>query len=78
MDAAFKEIIKARNHEQREINDAYDKIERYKEQIQVLMDAILRKEQLVNGYDAIIEHSRELLPKEDTEIVPKERTENNE
>ncbi|OHR73965.1 hypothetical protein HMPREF3291_05110 [Bacillus sp. HMSC76G11] len=69
MDAAFKEIVKARNHGQREINEAYDRIERYKEQIQVLMDCIQKKELLVNDYDAIIEHSRLLLPKTNTDIL---------
>lgn len=78
MNAAFKEIVKSRNHEQREINEAYERIERYKEQIQVLTEAIQRKEQLVSGYDAIIEHSRKLLPKEDIEIVSNEGNENNE
>lgn len=77
MEAAFKEIVKSRNYEQRDINEAYEKIERYKEQIQVLMDAIQKKEQLVSDYDSIIEHSRELLPKEDTEIVPQNEEELN-
>ncbi|MFY0760233.1 hypothetical protein AB1K32_15285 [Metabacillus dongyingensis] len=77
MDAALKDIIKARNHYQREINEAYEKIERYKEQIQVLMDCIQKKELLVNSYDSIIEHSRLLLPKDITASIPQTEEEMN-
>lgn len=77
MEAALKDIIKARNHYQREINEAYEKIERYKEQIQVLMDCIQKKELLVNSYDAIIENSRLLLPKDITDSIPQTEEEMN-
>lgn len=72
MEVALKDIIKARNHYQREINEAYEKIERYKEQIQVLMDCIQKKEQLISDYDCIIEHSRQLLKKDNEDIISHE------
>ena len=70
MKTAFDDLVKTRKHTAREIEDAYTKIERYKENIQLLMDAIQRKEELLNGYDAIIKHSEQLLPKVFKNSIP--------
>ncbi|MGM7719399.1 hypothetical protein [Metabacillus sp. Hm71] len=72
---AFKEIVKSRNYEQREINEAYQRIEKYEEQIKYLKTVLEKKEQLVSEYDTIINHARELLPKESNEIVPQNEEE---
>lgn len=70
MNAAIKEIVKTRGYEQRQIKEAYEKIEHHKGCIQVLLDSIQRKEQLVSEYDAIIKHSEQLLSKQLTDSIP--------
>lgn len=75
MNAALKDIIKQRGHEQREIDDAKAQIDRLKDRITHLYECIEKKEHLVNDYDAIINHSREFLSKTITESIPQNEEE---
>lgn len=75
MEAALKEIIKQRKHEQREIDDAKSDINRMKDRITHLLECIEKKERLVNDYDAIINLSQEFLSKTITESIPQNEEE---
>ncbi|MCD7034340.1 hypothetical protein LRR81_08840 [Metabacillus sp. GX 13764] len=67
---ALEHIVKQRNHEQREVDEAYGKIKDYQARIRTIEENIIKKEQLVSEYDAIIAHSEELLHKNPTDSVP--------
>ena len=58
---ALEDIKKQRNSELRGVEDAYQKIEDLKERIQYLLDSIMQKEDLIEGYDRIIEVAEKSL-----------------
>ena len=61
---ALDDIKKQRESEARGVEDAYNKIEDLKERIQSLLDTIQRKEELIAGYDQIIEVAEKSLMRE--------------
>ena len=58
---ALEDIKKQRESERRGVEDAYNKIEDLKERIQYLLDSIMQKEDLIEGYDRIIEVAEKSL-----------------
>ena len=58
---ALEDIKKQRESERRGVEDAYNKIEDLKERIQYLLDSIMQKEDLIEGYDRIIEIAEKSL-----------------